>query len=193
MMLSRSVFQNIVFILALSALFCPKGVMAQDAAAAPKGKTIEVFGKSEMVVPTAFQPVPKRSRILDYEFKATDKSNDQPARVTMMASGGGIDANIKRWKGQFTGGNEDAKKVENKKLGEVTLHLVDTNGNFTERMGGGPFAGGKMVQRRDYAMTGAILEYPDGKTYFVKMTGPNSVVQANREEFVKMLETLSDK
>ena len=108
----------------------------------------------------------------------------------MMGASGSVDANIVRWKGQFAGGDEKDQKVEEMKLGKWKVYLVDVSGNFAERMGGGPFAGGKVVNREDYAMTGAILVSPDGTKFFVKLIGPAKVVKANRERFVSMIKSI---
>jgi hypothetical protein len=108
----------------------------------------------------------------------------------MMAAGGDVEANIKRWKGQFAGGDEAARKSEEMSIGKWTVHLVDVNGSYAERMGGGPFAGGKVVNRENYGMTGAILVHPEGRKYFVKMIGPMAVVKANRDAFVTMIKSI---
>ena len=48
----------------------------------------------------------------------------------------------------------------------------------------------RVVNRENYAMTGAILVDPDGKKFFVKMIGPMKVVKANRNAFVKMIKSI---
>lgn len=164
---------------------------AQDAAAA-KPVTIDVFGDGELKVPSQFTRVAPKSSIIAHEFQAKvgEGKDGQTARVTMMAAGGDVTANIDRWKGQFAGGDKDKQKTEVMKIGNWEVYVVDVNGNYAERMGGGPFAGGKVVNREDYAMTGAILVHPEGRKYFVKMIGPAEVVQSNREAFVKMIKGL---
>ena len=57
-------------------------------------------------------------------------------------------------------------------------------------MGGGPFFGGKTVERENYAMAGAIIVHPEGRKYFVKMVGPAEVVNENREAFVEMIKSI---
>ena len=101
----------------------------------------------------------------------------------MMAAGGDVKANIQRWQGQFAGGDQDARKTEEMKVGKWQVHVVDVNGNYAERVGG-PFAGGKVVNRENYAMVGVILEDPNGRKFFLKMIGPSEVVKANRKAFV---------
>ncbi|KAA1262569.1 hypothetical protein LF1_51360 [Rubripirellula obstinata] len=159
---------------------------------AAKTTEITFFGESKLTVPADFEPAEKGSRMLDYEFAATTGDGDdaQKARVTMMASGGGVQPNIKRWQGQFVGGDPKAKKTEVMEVGQWKIHVVDNNGSFADRMGGGPFGGGKVVKKEDWAMTGAILEHPEGRLYFVKMIGPGEVVKENREALIKMLKSV---
>lgn len=156
-----------------------------------KSEKVDVFGAA-ITVPGEFKRVQPKSRILQHEFqaKAGEGDDSATARLTMMAAGGDVAANVKRWKGQFTGGAPDKQKVAEMKVGDWTVHMVDVSGSFAERMGGGPFAGGKVVNRKDYAMVGAILVQPEGRKYFLKLIGPESVIKANREAFVKMVKSL---
>jgi hypothetical protein len=157
-----------------------------------KATTITFFGDSTMTVPADFEPAEKGSRMLEYEFAAKSGEGDQikKARLTFMPSGGGVPANIKRWQGQFVGGDADAKKTEVMEVGKWKIHVVDNNGTFADSMGRGPFAGGKVIKRTDWGMTGAILEHPNGQLYFVKMIGPGDVVKANREAMMTMLKSV---
>lgn len=166
--------------------------VAETDSDAGKATEITFFGESKLTVPADFEPAEKGSRMLDYEFAATagDGEDVQKARVTMMASGGGVQPNIKRWQGQFVGGDPKAKKTEVMEVGQWKIHVVDNNGSFADRMGGGPFGGGKVVKKENWAMTGAILEHPEGRLYFVKMIGPGEVVKANREALIKMLKSV---
>ena len=153
---------------------------------------ISVFDKGTMEVPAEFKQVQPKSRIIQHEFEVKAKSGEETARLTMMAASGGIDANIQRWKSQFGG---DAKKVgETKKFksGAFDCHVIDVTGSYAERMGGGPFFGGKTVQRENYAMLGAILASEDGRTFFVKLIGPADVVKPNQETFVEMIKSVED-
>jgi hypothetical protein len=157
-----------------------------------KPESISVFGLAELEVPTDFARVEPRSRIIQHEFQAKAGEGDDAAtaRVTMMAAGGDVAANIKRWQGQFAGGDPDDQKTEEMKLGDWEVHIVDVSGSFAERMGGGPFAGGKVVNRENHAMAGAILVDPNGRKFFVKMIGPKEVVKANRKAFVEMIKSI---
>lgn len=155
----------------------------QDAAA--KRESVTIFGEAKMSIPAKFKRVQPKSSIVSDEFQAS--KGDATARVTMMRAGGGADANIKRWEGQFTGGDQDARKTEQMKLGKWDVYIVDINGNYAERVGGGPVFARKTVNRENYAMTGAIVIHPDGPEFYIKMIGPEEVVKANRKAFVEMI------
>ncbi|TWU20104.1 hypothetical protein Pla52o_46180 [Novipirellula galeiformis] len=157
-----------------------------------EAKTVDVFGEGELKVPSQFQATKPQSGIIEHEFVAKSTENEKAtARVTFMAAGGDIQANIGRWKGQFSGGAADAQKSEEMKVGKWNVHIVDVSGKFQERMGGGPFFGGKTVERENYAMTGAIIVHPEGRKYFVKMVGPAEVVSENRAAFVQMIKSIN--
>ncbi|KAA5540399.1 hypothetical protein FYK55_20500 [Roseiconus nitratireducens] len=172
---------------ALSTCFVPS-VSAADTET--KAEKVNVFDKGQMTVPESFERTEPQSRIIEHEFKVGE--GDSTARLTMMGAGGGVEANIKRWQGQFSGGDAADQKTEKIEAGKWTIHLVDASGSYAERMGGGPFFGGKTVQREDYAMAGAILAEPEGRLYFAKMIGPADVVKKNRDAFVKMVKSIAE-
>ncbi len=168
--------------------------VGDDVTEAAKGEKVSVFSEAELEVPSAFKRVEPKSRIIEHEFQASAGEGDdaETARVTMMAAGGDVPANIKRWKGQFAGGDPDEQKTKQMTIGKWEVHIVDVSGSFAERMGGGPFAGGKVVNRENYAMTGAILVHPEGRKFFVKMIGPEAVIKENRESFVEMIKSVDE-
>lgn len=187
----RQILQTSIAAIVLlgGAVFTPVAPVAlgQEAAEIASEK-VRVFDIGEMSIPPEFKRAEKKSRIIQHEFKVGE--GDSTARLTMMAAGGGIDANIKRWKGQFSGGKKEDQKSEKIKVGKTDVHLVDANGSYAESMGGGPFFGGKKVQRENYSMAAAIIADPSGRTYFLKLIGPAKVVDANREKFIEMIKTL---
>jgi hypothetical protein len=91
--------------------------------------------------------------------------------------GGGIDANIQRWKGQF-------QSPTDSKSGKKTVHgmavtTVDVSGAYTGM--GGPMAGGGTA-KPGYRMLAAIVEGPGGNVFF-KFTGPAKTIAANQAKF----------
>ncbi len=186
-------FANVSLVVSLFAFSAANNYCAQaEDAAVADANTIQVFDDAKLEIPEGCKRIKPQSGIIEHEFLAkTGEGDDAPqARITMMAAGGPVKANIERWKGQFTGGDADAQKTEDKTVGKWTIHIADLSGTFAESMGGGPFAGGKTVKREGYAMTGVILEHSEGRKYFIKVTGPMDIVKANRPAVVKMLEGL---
>ncbi len=166
--------------------------------ATDKPVSIDVFGQGTLQVPAEFKRVEPKSRIVQHEFVASVGVDDseETARITMMEAGGDVNANVRRWKGQFSGGDKQANRTEELSIGKWSVHLVDINGSYAESMGGGPFSGGKVVQRENYAMIGAIIAPADAKPespkFFVKLIGPANVVKANRESLITMVKSLKD-
>ncbi|QEG42022.1 hypothetical protein [Roseimaritima ulvae] len=163
---------------------------AEDAAA--KGKTIAVFDAGTITTPAAWRVVRPKVSIIEHEFAATVEDEAGKARVTMMAATGSVDANIARWKNQFKLAGEDAVKQEKTTVDGNTIYLVNLDGAFKEKTGG-PFAPGPVIERPDYAMSGAIIVDEEGRKYFIKMIGPGTIVKAHREAFGKMVKGLKTK
>lgn len=139
------------------------------------------------------------NRIIEHEFAAPAVEGDQQAgRLTIMGAGGSVDANIQRWIGQFTqkdgSSSADAAKTEKKKIAGMEVHLVDISGTYLDQPGG-PFAGGKKIERPDYRMLAAIIVSGDQNigNYFLKFYGPEKTIKANADAFHKMVETLKKK
>ncbi|MFN5770020.1 MAG: hypothetical protein ACK44Z_11785 [Pirellulaceae bacterium] len=161
-------------------------VRAEDPPAA--SKMVLADGLLELQTPADWKVVPPKSNIIQYEFRAPkDAKEADQARVTVMSAGGGIQANIDRWKGQFELSEKEV--VEKKEVSGQTLHLVDLKGTFKESMGG-PFAGGAggVKKMNNYRMLGVIIETKNAGTVFVKMTGPEAIVEKQKEAWLKMLD-----
>ncbi|HUQ91374.1 MAG TPA: hypothetical protein VM120_06820 [Bryobacteraceae bacterium] len=99
--------------------------------------------------------------------------------------GGGIDANLERWKGQLRG--PGGKPVE-AKTGKRTVHglsvtTIDASGEYAGM--GGPMAAAKS-SKPGYRLLGAIVEGPQGNV-FLKFTGPAKTIAANQTKFEQML------
>lgn len=148
-------------------------------------------GKLTISAPFDWQKKQPRVRIVEYEF-AIPRAADDPAdgRVTIMGAGGGVDANIRRWLGQFKsprvnspGEQSAARQTE---INGQRVHVVDISGTFLERRG--PFA--PATPRQNYRMFGAIIVTDKLGSYFIKGVGPSNTMGANEEKFHAMLESL---
>ncbi len=99
--------------------------------------------------------------------------------------GGGIDANVERWKGQVLGadGKPATAKIDKRAGKGVTITRVDASGTYTG-MGGPMNPGAKPAS--GYRLIGAIAEGPGGNVFF-KLTGPAKTIAAEEKNFEQLL------
>jgi hypothetical protein len=111
----------------------------------------------------------------------------------MMSAGGGVEANIERWYGQFTqpdGSNtRERAKVSKLQANGCDVHVVDLSGTFRDQRG--PVA--PAVERPKYRMLAAIVVAPKAGNYFIKFYGPERTVAENERAFMSMIQNLEAK
>jgi hypothetical protein len=102
--------------------------------------------------------------------------------------GGGVDANIERWRGQMLGpdGKPAAGKIDKRAGRGVPITVIDTTGTYSG-MGGPMSAGAKPVP--GYRLIGAIVEGPGGSVFF-KLTGPAKTIAAQQKTFEQLLASI---
>lgn len=136
------------------------------------------------------QAAPKsRMRVASYTIpKAKGDAEDGELAVFYFGpnDGGGVEANMKRWIDQFSGVEPTAiDRSERSVAGLKQHHIEIAEGTFSSGMPGGP-----TQPKPGFALLGAIVESPSG-SYFFKLTGPKSTVQAARPEFRQMLDSVA--
>ena len=101
--------------------------------------------------------------------------------------GGGVEANIERWQGQFT--QENGQPAQGRRwmrqVGDIEITGLDISGTFSAGMGMGD-----TTPQAGYRMLGAIAVHRSG-TVFFKMTGPAQTVEqwaASFDEFIGSLQ-----
>ena len=102
--------------------------------------------------------------------------------------GGGIDANIDRWKAQVQGpdGAPAPAKIDKRTAHGVRITLLDTSGSYSGM--GGPMAPSPKPVA-GYRLLGAIVEGPGGNVFF-KFTGPAKTVAAHQKNFEQLLASI---
>ena len=136
-------------------------------------RTIEVAGGMSLDVPSEWKSVKPGSMILEHELSiaAPEGVEAAPARLTMMAAGGSVDANLARWIGQFQGteggADRDAAEIDKTEVAGLKATVLDHSGVFLE---GRPF--GPKTPREGYRLLGAIVETSPRSSYFLKLVGP---------------------
>jgi hypothetical protein len=135
-------------------------------------------------VPDAWSnmPNPTAMRIATYRVpRAAGDSDD--ADVSVTRAGGGTEANIERWIGQF----EDPKtKRAERTVRGLTITVVEVSGTYL----GGGMMGAAPESKKGWLLLGAIVEAP-GTPYFFKLTGPSSSVRAARPAFDALLASVT--
>jgi hypothetical protein len=174
-------------------------LLAVPAAAADKDQSI-VLGEGKLLLqaPESWVRKEPRSRIIEHEFAVEGKKDQEPGRITIMGAGGSIEQNINRWIGQFVLPEgkkaKELTKVEKRKIAGIDTRIVDVSGTYKDTVGGGPFSGGKTVERKNYRMLAAIIEGgPSIGNYFIKFYGPADLVKANEKAFYQVIESLKRK
>lgn len=101
--------------------------------------------------------------------------------------GGGLEANIERWYGQFSqpDGRPTSKTAKrwNKNVADIAISMVDISGTFAAGMGNEEI-------RENYRMLGAIAVHRSGAVFF-KLTGPFATVAQWEQSFNQFLDSLT--
>ena len=143
-------------------------------------------GGFEFQRPAAWAWVPVNSPMRKAQLKVPGATAEISADLTFFhfgpGGGGGAQANIQRWLGQFQSA-EGASKVEPQEIAGTKVTLVSTEGTFSSGMPGGP-----TTPMADQALLGAIVEHAEGDV-FVKLTGPTALVKTSRAAFLEFLAT----
>jgi len=149
--------------------------MAED------GKTFEVAGLKFTAAASWKEQAPT-SAMRKAQFKVGD--GEMVVFFFGKGQGGGVEANVARWLGQFEEPKEQLNpKSETEEVagGKAKVTTVSANGTF---LSGPPF--GKKIPKADYALRGAIVEC-EGGPVFLKLTGPKKKVEGEAKAFDKMV------
>jgi hypothetical protein len=150
-------------------------------------------GKLRLKAPATWKRKQPQTSIVEHEFAIpASKGDSADGRLTVMAAGGGVEANIDRWYGQFTqpdgASTRDRAKTKKLKVAGEDVHLVDISGTFKDQRG--PAA--PAVERPKFRMLAAIIAAKSGN-YFIKFYGPERTVADNEKAFQTMIDGLEQK
>ncbi len=163
----------------------PVAESGEEALAPPARVTFESpeqFGKTgplRWTAPAGWTAVKPASQMRLAEYLVPAEKGE-PATLTVFyfgpSGGGGVDANVDRWTGQFGADGEKATRGQ-LTSGGMTVHTVDASGTYNAGM-----AAGNQPPKPNQRMLGAIVESPAG-LFFFKMVGPKPVVDAQEAEW----------
>ena len=124
-------------------------------------------------------------RAATYTIPAAEGDSEGAECAVFVNLGGGVQANITRWLGQFEKTDGEPKQ-KSETINELPVTIVDVSGTYK---GGGPMIGQPTISKPGYRLLGAIVEGPEGDIFF-KLTGPSKTVAAAQNEFQDMLKSL---
>ncbi|MBI2689312.1 MAG: hypothetical protein HYX27_23655 [Acidobacteria bacterium] len=114
----------------------------------------------------------------------------EPGEVAVFyfgpGQGGGVQANIDRWEGQFPQKTGAPKTAKSSTAG-YTVTSIDVSGTYASSAS--PMSPEK-INKPNFRMLGAIVEAPQGAVFF-KFTGPAKTVAANEAAFQGMIKTIT--
>lgn len=151
----------------------PTAATASEEADLPAGR--QAFGGLKFVVPTDWKKVPLsdfQKGVIAARFTMPKAGAD--ITLTLSRSGGGIDANLDRWRGQVASTRPEI--VDTISVAGLDATVIDMEGLFSGGFGKPP--------QNDWRMLGIIVPLSD-QGYFLKLTGPTADVSAVEEEFLK--------
>lgn len=158
-------------------------------AAAPAKFKVSQF---EFERPASWEWVEVTSQMRKAQLKVPGAKPGESAEVIFFyfgpGNGGGTQANIDRWFGQFQEPRDQIKaKSEPVKVGGVQVTYVSAEGTYSSGMPGGP-----KTPLANHALAGAIVEGSEGHV-FVRMVGPTALAKAAMADFKKLVESALSK
>ena len=105
-----------------------------------------------------------------------------------MSQGGTIDANLTRWKGQFSNPNGGAveEKITHEKSGAFPLTIAEYRGTYARGIGAGS---APEAARPNQILTAVVAETPKGALFF-QLFGPAAAVDAQRDAYLNFVRNL---
>ena len=144
-------------------------------------------GEFTFTAPEKWEWVETGSTMRKAQLKVADPEKKQNAEVVFFhfgpGSGGGTQANVDRWLGQFKEPKDKiGSKVEDTTVKGRKVTYVQAQGTYLSGM-----PGGAKTEQPDSMLLGAIIESDEGNV-FVRMTGPSALVKSSKENFTQMIE-----
>jgi gluconolactonase len=136
-----------------------------------------------LVIPTTWKQEKPSSNLRLGQFAIPAVEGDkEPAELAIFnfGAGGGVQANIDRWVGQFLPENRQSKTTQGKSP-QGEYYFVDVSGTYKKPVG--PPIQGKTESVPGSRMLGVILAVEKKGLYFLKLTGPEKTVAAAATPF----------
>lgn len=133
----------------------------------------------------------KPMRAATYLIPAAGSDSEGGECAIFVDIGGGVQANIDRWIGQFSqpDGSPSAAKAKQKKetVNGYPVTTVELTGIYNAS---GMGMGQPSAPKTGYKLLGAIVEGPSGEVFF-KLTGPEKTMAAAQKDFQALLKSIN--
>jgi hypothetical protein len=124
-----------------------------------------------------------RSRMRLAQFRLPPTAGDsRPGVMTVIAAGGDLDANVKRWEGQFQGGPQSKRVAQ--EVGGKSVTRVEIEGTFMFKAR--PMAPGPGTPQPGTLLLGAVAKVGQTQLFF-KAWGPKPTMERWRAGFDAMV------
>ena len=173
----------------LSGILLAAAVLIQSAAGGGK-TTVTLDGlKSDAPASWKTKTSPFKTRL--YTFTVPKADGDERETEVQVISfgkdndGGGLPANVKRWKGMFEPPEgktiDDVAKQETFMVGKAKVTTFDLHGTYLDKFP--PFdPNAKTIRRPDYRRINVFFDSDNG-TFFIIFVGPAKTVAQNKKAF----------
>lgn len=144
--------------------------------------------------PSGWTSSPKPMRTANYVIPASpgdERDGEMAVFYFGPGQGGGVNANVQRWLGQFVQADgspmtPDSAERSEKQVGGMQVTLLDVSGTYLFK----PFPmAPRATPLEGYRMLAAIVQGPDAPIFF-KLTAPARTAAAAEAEFRRVIESL---
>ncbi len=133
-------------------------------------------------LPGNWKEVPPANSMRKYQASIPKSGGDpEDGEFSVLTGGGGVDANINRWTGQFGGPTSLVAKREVKTANGGMAVVVELEGAYSAMT-----MQGQQPPKPDFAQLGAVVTTAQGD-YFLKLIGPKKTVTENKPAFEAMV------
>ncbi|RLT07232.1 MAG: hypothetical protein DWI22_10470 [Planctomycetota bacterium] len=161
----------------------PKNAAATEKSAKAEKKAEEIvdvkIGELDLKLPKSWKQsdatLPMRLATFEVPAGEGDKDKGEFVISSFPGGGGGVDANISRWVGQFSAEGRKVT-VRQGKAGESDYFVANISGTYMKP--DGPPILRKTKETPGQRMVGVILNLEGKAVYFMKLTGPDATVAA---------------
>ncbi len=155
-----------------------------DLLAAAAGGKVNL-GAMRLQAPETWVRKKPRNSFIMAEFSLPRAEGDTTdARLTLSVAGGSVQANVDRWRQQFSG-KAESDSQQQREIAGLKVTLVDFSGTFRDQPG--PFA--PATELAGHRMLGAIIAQ-GGKLHFIKCYGPEKTIAEHADEFHAFVQSL---